>query len=348
MTPTRDLPSVTFYSMGGTIASIDDPDAPGGGVIPRMSPEQLLGGVPGVARLARITSVAFRQCPSGDIMFSDLMELAATIDARFEAGDHGVVVSQGTDTIEETAFSLSLLMQTAGPVVVTGAMRNPTLPGADGPANVLAAISVAASPVAVGLGCVVVLNDEIHDSRYVRKMHTSSIGAFGSRLTGPIGWVSEGKVRIFRRPARLPRIATASGDDVPPVAIIKVSLADDGRFFDQVESLGYRGVVVEALGGGHVPGALVPTLERLAARMPVVLASRVGDGETLSRTYGYPGSEQDLLARGLISAGLLDSLKARVLLTFLLARADDREGLREVFEAHASLLEGPPEGRDPD
>jgi L-asparaginase len=119
---------------------------------------------------------------------------------------------------------------------------------------------------------------------------------------------------------------------VPPVALLKTCLGDDGRLLQRIDSLGYAGVVVEALGGGHVPAHMVPALERLGRRIPVILASRTGGGEVLRETYGFPGSERDLLARGLICAGFLDGPKSRVLLSLLLAEGADADRVRIGFD----------------
>jgi L-asparaginase len=129
---------------------------------------------------------------------------------------------------------------------------------------------------------------------------------------------------------------------VPPVALLTCSLGDDARLLGQVRALGYAGAVVQALGGGHVPAAIVPALEELARQVPVVLASRAGAGEVLTGTYGFPGSERDLLARGLVPAGFLDGPKARVLLSLLLAGgagADDvRAAFAQVADPSAGIL----------
>jgi L-asparaginase len=300
-------------------------------VTPELTAADLVAAVPAVRDAAEVEAVSFRQCPSGDLTMTDLVELAAEVSARLAAGAHGLVITQGTDTIEETAFALDLLLPPTAPVVVTGAMRNPTLAGADGPANLLAAVQVAACPHATGLGCLVVFDDEIHASRFVRKTHTSSTGAFHSNPTGPLGWLTEGQPRIAVRPGPLARIALASGAAVPPVALLTMSLGDDGRLVEQVLALGYAGLVVEALGGGHVPRGTVPALERVAQRIPVALASRTGGGEVLTATYGFPGSERDLIGRGLFPAGILDGPKARVLLSLALAAGLGAQEVRARF-----------------
>ncbi|MEX2292132.1 MAG: asparaginase [Mycobacteriales bacterium] len=334
---------VVVLSLGGTIASTRAAaEGQGRGVTPRLTAADLVAAVPAVREAAEVDSVSFRQCPSGDLTMTDLVELAAEVTARVEAGADGVVVTQGTDTLEETAFALDLLLPPSRPVVVTGAMRNPTLAGPDGPANLLAAVQVAACPQAAGLGCLVVLDDEIHGSRFVRKTHTSSTGAFRSGPTGPLGWLTEGRPRIAVRPAPLPLITPLPGAAVPPVALLTMSLGDDGRLAEQVLSLGYAGLVVQAFGGGHVPHRTVPALERLAHTIPVVLASRTGAGEVLTDTYGFPGAEQDLIGRGLVPAGFLDGVKARVLLSLALAAGLAAEQVREVFARTAATVTGPP------
>jgi L-asparaginase len=259
--------------------------------------------------------------------------LADEIAGRVAGGDAGVVVTQGTNTIEETAFALDLLVGADAPVVVTGAMRNPTLPGADGPANLLAAVSTAASPDARGLGALVTFADEIHAARYVRKAHTQSIMPFRSSPVGPIGWLSEGRVRVGARPAGRRRLDLAPVTESPRVALVTFGAGDEGLLVPAVAPAGYQGLVVEATGGGHTTAAAVDELERLAAAMPVVLASRTGAGELLQHTYQFTGSEIDLISRGLIPAGVMTAAQARILLRLLFAAKAPTSEIRGAFEA---------------
>ncbi len=323
------LPRVTVFSMGGTISSVD---SGGKGVEPSLTGEALVSDVPEIAEVADVSAVSFRQASSGELRVEDLVELAAEISGRIDGGAAGAVVTQGTDTIEETSFCLDLLVDREAPVVVTGAMRNPTLPGADGPANLLAAIQVAASDVARGLGTLVVLNDEIHAARFARKSHTSNAATFRSDPVGPLGWISEGVPRVVVRPAGEHKVTLPENAQDRPVALYHVALGDDGRLLPEIEEAGYVGLVVEAMGGGHVPSLMVETLEDLASKMPVVLASRTGGGEVLRSTYGFTGSETDLLERGLIHAGPLDGRKARLLLTLLLMSGATKEEIEETFD----------------
>lgn len=323
------LPRVAVFSMGGTISSVN---SGGKGVEPTLTGEALVSDVPEIAEVADVSAVSFRQAASGELGVEDLVELAAEITEQIDGGAAGAVVTQGTDTIEETSFVLDLLVDRAAPVVVTGAMRNPTLPGADGPANLLAAIQVAASDVTRGLGTVVVLNDEIHAARFVRKTHTSNPATFRSYPVGPLGWISEDVPRVVLRPTREHKVTLPENAQDQPVALYHVALGDDGRLLPEIEQKGYAGLVVEAMGGGHVPSVMVETLEDLAAKMPVVLASRTGGGEVLRSTYGFIGSEMDLLERGLIYAGPLDGRKARLLLTLLLRSGATKEEVKEAFD----------------
>jgi L-asparaginase len=186
-----------------------------------------------------------------------------------------------------------------------------------------------------GLGTVVVLNDEIHAARFVQKSHTALPSAFTSPLAGSLGHVIEQRACIRVRPASRVRPALAALRGDAPVALVTMSLGDDGRVLRELPRLGYRGVVLQGMGAGHVPAVVAPMVGDLAATMPVVLATRVHAGPTFTRTYGFPGSESDLLARGVIAAGTLTGLKARLLLTLLLGSRADRATTGEAFAAYA-------------
>ncbi len=325
------LPRVDYLATGGTIATAhgDHTSAPG----PTLTAEAIARSVTGLHEVADVRTLQFMQRPSTSVTFADVLRLRDELTLRIADGAAGVVVTQGTDTIEETAFALDLLCPGSAPIVVTGAMRAPSLPGADGPANLLAAVQVAASGVARGLGVLVVFNDEIHAARFVSKTHTSKPSAFQSRLTGPIGWLSEGHPVIVARPVGRFCLNVPAGADVPPVALIRVALDDDGRILPALTAQGFRGVVIEGFGGGHVTPSMLPRIARLATEMPVVLASRTGAGELLRNTYRYRGSETDLLEAGAIPAGRLDGLKARILLSFCLAADPAGKNVADAFQA---------------
>nr|WP_281170548.1 asparaginase [Actinokineospora enzanensis] len=320
---------VAVIGMGGTIAMV-----PGGrgGVVPALDAGELIAAVPGLAGLGlEITARGLRSLPSPSIGFGDLVALADAVKAEIAGGARGVVVTHGTDTIEETAIFLDLTVPGPAPVVVTGAMRAPTSAGADGPANLYAAIRVAAAEEARGLGALVVMSDEVHGARFVRKGHTSSMAAFVSPGFGPLGLVVEGEPRLRGTP-RVP-MSLAASDKVAGlrVGLITVALGDDGEILRRAGEV-CDGIVLAGLGAGHVPADMVPVVAEVAGRVPVVLASRTGSGSVLRQTYGYPGSERDLLDRGLVHAGFLDPAKARVLLLLLLADGADKERITAAFE----------------
>ena len=332
------LPRVDYLATGGTIATVQDVSASSGD--PTLSADTLARSVAGIDEVANLRTAQVMQRPSPSISFGDLLRLRDEIALRIADGSAGVVITQGTDTIEETAFALDLLGAGSAPIVVTGAMRSPSMPGADGPANLLAAVQVASSTVARGLGVLVVFNDEIHAARFVAKTHTSRPSAFQSRLTGPIGWLSEGQPMIVTRPVGRYCLNIPSGTTVPPVALVRVALDDDGRILPALAAHGFKGVVIEGFGGGHVTPPMVRGIEQLATDMPVVLTSRTGSGELLRNTYRYHGSETELLEAGAIAAGMLDGLKARILLSLCLAADPAGENVASAF--HAIGMAAPP------
>lgn len=323
--------SVLMLSLGGTIAMTAGNGA--GGVVPTLTAEDLIAAVPGLAETGIEVQVqTFRQLPGASLSLDDLTALAALIAERTATGGvNGVVVTQGTDTIEESAYLLDLLHAGNAPVVITGAMRNPTLAGADGPANVLAAIRTAASPTARGLGALTVFADEIHAARHVRKTHSTSGATFRSPNAGPLGHVVEGAVRLLARPPHRLIVPFERVTCSPRVGLYTVTLGDDGALLAGADDL--DGLVVAGFGVGHVPQRLIDRLTDLAARIPLVLSSRTGAGPVLQSTYAFPGSESDLQRRGLLDAGFLDPYKARILLHTLLATGADRDTITAAFAA---------------
>ena len=320
---------VAVVSLGGTIASV----APEGGgpVAPGLGPAELLASVPGLpAAGVDVEVVDVRRLAGSAVSLDDVREVARVAAERVDGGVDGVVVTQGTDTIEESAFALDLLWRRDAPLVVTGAMRHAAMAGADGPANLLAAVTTAAGPAARGLGCVVVMADEIHAARWVRKGDTTSVAAFTSPVTGPLGRFTEGTAHVWWRPERVTTPPPAIMRDGVRTGVVTAVAGDDGAWLPTLAPH-FSGLVVAAFGAGHTPPGWVAGLEALAAGMPVVLASRTGSGRVARHTYGFPGSETDLLRRGLVPAGALDPLKARVLLHLLLESGSDEATIREAF-----------------
>jgi L-asparaginase len=325
---------VLLVSLGGTITMTSGASA---GIVPTLTGGDLVRAVPALSAVAEIEAVSPFRLPSASLSLAQLREVARLLNGRLAGDICGAVVVQGTDTIEETAFLLDLLVDSYKPVIVLGAMRGVEAPGADGPANLLAGVITAASEAACGLGTLVVLNDTIHAARFVQKASTMLPLAFQSPGAGPLGFVVEGEARVASRVVRRPSISCGTEDVDAPVALITIALGDDGRLIPGLPALGYRGVVVEAMGVGHVPASIVPALEDLAGSLPVVLSSRIASGSVFARTYGFPGSEIDLLGRGLINGGDLGGLKARLLLSILLSAGHEGEALATHFATYARV-----------
>ncbi|NUR97497.1 MAG: asparaginase [Kribbellaceae bacterium] len=311
--------SVALFTLGGTISMAGSH---------RLTGADLTAAMPGLPALRHEVDIQdIEKVPSANLTAAKLLEVVDAASKAVAAGAAGAVVTQGTDTLEESAFLADLVWPHPQPLVFTGAMRNPTLAGPDGPANLLAALRVACSPAARDLGALVVFNEEIHAARWVRKTHSTSTATFVSPNTGPIGHVVEDQVRVLTRPQRLDGVqgsAEPTELDRIHVALYTVTLDDDGLLLQGLADT-HQGLVVAGYGVGHVPAALAPVLGELATRMPVVLTSRTGAGSVVRNTYHSPGSETDLLQRGLIDGGFLDPFKARVLLRLLLATDDDVE-----------------------
>jgi len=304
--------SVHVLGLGGTIAMTGGAS----GLTPALALADLLAAAGLDAAGVEARDIA--AVPSANLTFDHMADLAMQIEQARADGASGVVVVQGTDSLEETAFAVELLCALGGGVVFTGAMRAPAQTAPDGPANILAAIAGARAAPS-GLGVLATLNDEFHAARWVAKRHTTALGAFGSPDHGPMGRMHEGQARFSVD--SLPPLArlTPGMGARPKVALLPVAMDPDGVLFEALPDLGFAGLVVEAMGAGHVAERLVRPLERLAGVMPVVLCSRTGAGRVCERTYGYPGAETDLIRRGLIPGGGLNGLKARVALTLALA-----------------------------
>jgi L-asparaginase len=314
-------------STGGTIAMTTET---GQGAAITFCAANLVAAVPRLAELAEVEALDVLAKPSADFTLADIAAIADAATAASKTGA-GIVITHGSDTLEESAFALSLLVQVETPVVFTAAMRRPDQPSADGPGNLLAASRVAISAAARGKGILVVADDEIHAGPLIRKAHSFRPHAFSSLPFGPIGYVAEERVRFaLALASRPPRLTYGGGSPVVPILE-----AGPGLETQTVEALAagaIDGLVVSLPGAGHAAVAAVPALAGLAERVPVVFASRTGAGETLRGSYDYPGGEIDLIKRGLIPANALDARKARITLQLLLSDQADLPQVRSVFE----------------
>lgn len=331
---------IHILALGGTIAT--RPDATGAMQM-GLGADDLVAAVPALAGLAEIRAQTVSRVGSHSLSFDQIHALARSIR---ELDADGVVVTQGTDTLEETSFLLDLLLSSNMPVVVTAAMRNPSLTSPDGPGNLLAAVRVACDPWvrahARELGVIAVMLDEVYAAAEVLKIHPTRLNAFGSPQTGPLAALVEDRVVPMSLPVRdavvaaQAKLAASSSGKAAPVALLWMSLDDDGRLIELLatapDHVRYRGAVIGAMGGGHTPERATAAIYRLATAMPTVVAPRAGGGPMLRHTYGGPSSEIALRKAGLIWGGRLNPVKARVLLETCLRGNLDRPTITEVFD----------------
>ena len=251
--------------------------------------------------------------------------LAVARRAREAAsGGEGVVLTTGTDTMEELAAVCAMTYGGEAPIVLTGANRPASNPGADGPANLLDAVSFARSARAAGLGVVVVFGGEIHAAMSVRKVDSTGPAAFGSPGAGPLGRIVEGRTWLHARPVR-PEPLTVDRLE-HRVAIVTATLGDEGDVLRELAA-GRDGLVVVALGAGHLsPGALAE-LRAAAGRIPVVVTCRPDRSSMLFDTYGFDGAERDLRESGAVCAPFLSPQAARMALLCCLGAGLDRAGI---------------------
>ncbi|WP_096434843.1 asparaginase [Alteribacter populi] len=273
----------------------------------------------------------FLNVPSPHMTPKDMLHLAKRIDKRvMEEKIDGVVVTHGTDTLEETAYMLDLIVETDLPVVITGAMRSSNELGSDGPHNLLSAIKTAASGEARGKGVLVVLNDEIHTAKNVTKTHTSNIATFQSPQYGPIGIVSKRGVHFHHHPVTDQRFVVSG--IYKRVLLLKAVAGMEAEVVDSLCELPIDGLVIEALGQGNLPPATIPSFERFIEKgIPIVLVSRCFNG-VVQDTYGYEGGGKELKNMGMIFTNGLNGQKARLKLMVALEKTSDRERLQEIFQ----------------
>lgn len=325
-------PRVAVAALGGTISI-----APGGSleddVVPRLSTADLLGEL-GADLPMEVTAGTLAGLASASMSYAKLAQTRQWGIEQIEAGAVGLVVVQGTDTLEETAYFFELTWPFDEPVVVTGAMRNPSLLSPDGPANLLAALTVAADPRSRGRGALVAFNDDVHAARWVRKAHSSHLEAFSSAPAGPLGMVAEQAVHYFHPSAPRPPALPAGQADVL-VPMLESGLGDSGELLSLVLDSGARGVVLAATGVGHVSAGTADVVR--SAEVPIVVATRTGAGPTFRATYGSHGSESSLIRMGATMAGWLCPRKSRVLLQLLLSAGAPRAEIEQQFRLRGDL-----------
>ncbi|MDX1645907.1 MAG: asparaginase [Longimicrobiales bacterium] len=324
--PGQELPRVHVLATGGTIAGRTS-----GG---QLTGAQLVEAVPELDELASIRVEEFSRIGSSAMTPEHRVRLSRRINALLDADPTlaGVIVTHGTDTMEETAYFLHLTVDDERPVVLVGSMRNASAVSADGPANLLSAVRVAVHPGARGQGVLVVLNDEIHSARDVRKTDNNRVETFAAREWGALGVVDPDQV-VFRRQLATRHTTTSelrldpSAGELPTVPIVVDFTGNDGSVLRAWLERGADALVVQAFGGGRAsPGMRSAVAEAAGTGVPVVLASRVPEGRVLS-TAGD-------VDRGVLTAGDLPPHKVRVLMMLALVEERDVAELQRLLDTH--------------
>ncbi|MBN1447257.1 MAG: asparaginase [Bacteroidetes bacterium] len=323
------MTQVSMVFTGGTISMTIDPQF--GGAVPSLSGDQILARLEDIRDLAAIRYRDFGKYPGPHITPRMMLDIARIVQEEVERTDvSGVIVTHGTDTLEETAYFLDLVLQTDKPVLLVGAMNHSEDPAWDGPANIRDAMLTVLSGQFRGLGVMTCLNGEINAASEVTKTHTLQRDTFMSFDFGPVGRLFEGRAVFLRKP--FIHDAVGMVEPVEPVHLLKCYAGMDAMPFRYCLEHDVRGLVVEAMGTGNVPPpAYDGIIEVLGRGIPVVLVSRCPRGST-DDVYGYYGAGRNLHQAGVIFARYLNGQKARIKLMLSLAKSGDVGEIRKMFE----------------
>jgi L-asparaginase len=316
---------VTVLAAGGTIAMSG---SAGAGAVPKLDAEGLVKAVPELADIPDLRARTVSTRPSVQLTAVDALDIARAAAAEAEAG-RGVVVTFGTDTLEEVALLCDLLYAGDAPIVFTGAMRPSSALGADGPANLYDAVVVAGAAGSEGLGVLIAFAGKVHAARAVRKTDSTAPDAFDSPRLGPVGRVQEGRAWMARRLERFPPVPVAALDAT--VHIVPAALGADGTLVGAAIDAGADGLVAVVLGAGHTPPPFLVAMRRAAARVPVVVTVRPERGSILRSTYAFEGAERDLRTGPLICAAALSPAAARMKLMACLGAGYARGAIAQAF-----------------
>jgi L-asparaginase len=321
--------SIVLLFTGGTISMRHDASI--GGAVPSLRGPDIVKLVPGIDSLADIEVDDWAAHPGPHMTIPRMWELRARIVRHLERPEvEGVVVTHGTDALEETAYLLARSLTSEKPVVVTGAMRTSSDLGWDGPANLGGAVLVASHPDSRGLGVLVVMSDRIFTALDVTKAHTHALDAFDSPGLGPLGVIDDGSVIYRRLMPATPAVLTPA-QLAEPVDIFYTYSGADSRLLDASREEG-KGIVIAAMGRGNVPPAMLPGIERwLADGKPVIITSRAMRGR-VGHTYGYPGGGRRLAEMGAIFAGARRPIQARIDVMLALGDGMTVGQIRELLE----------------
>lgn len=320
---------VAILFTGGTISMTVDEKI--GAAIPSLSGEQIMSMVTNIDKVADIEVYNFDEIPGPHMTPEKMLNLRNFINDILLSDDiSGVVVTHGTDSLEETAYFLDLTLDSPKPVIVTGAMRSSDELGYDGPSNLAAAVCTAISDEAYNKGVLVVLSNEVLLASEATKTNTLTLNTFKSLTCGPLGIIDCDKLVLSRDIVNRQTIVVDKVE--PDVALIKSGVGMDESFIKFAADKGCKGIIIEAMGRGNIPPGMLKGVEYARGKnIPVVIATRCHSGRVFD-SYGYLGSGRDLRNLGCIFAGDLPGQKARIKLMVALGKTNDLNELKDIFE----------------
>ena len=320
---------VAIVFTGGTISMTVDEKV--GAAIPTLSGEQIMSMVTNIDKVAQVEVLNFDEIPGPHFTPERMMELKDFVNVLLLREDiSGVVITHGTDSLEETAFFLDLTITSTKPVIVTGAMRSSSELGYDGPSNLSAAVCTAISNEAANKGVLVVLNNEVLLASEATKTNTLSLNTFQALCSGPLGVIDCNELVLSKDKGRRTIIDTDKVES--KVALFKSGVGMDDEFIKLAADNGYKGIVIEAMGRGNIPPKMYDGVKYAREKdIPVVVVSRCHSGRVFD-SYGYLGSGRDLRNLGCIFGGDLPGQKARIKLMLALGKTDDLNEIKDFFE----------------
>ncbi|MCT4688082.1 asparaginase [Vallitalea sp.] len=323
------MKKVALIFTGGTISMMVDERLKA--AIPALSDKDIISKVSGIEKMAQIEVIHYGAYPGPHIVPNMMLDIARVTNELLSRDDiAGVVITHGTDTLEETAYFLDLVIDSGKPVVVTGSMRNGSELGYDGPANLAASICTVCSEESKNKGVLVVMNNQVNAADEVTKTHTLSLDTFQSMDFGPLGIVDSDQVIYYRNRKNAFKIVTKKIEN--RVALIKAVAGLGSEFIDYLVDNDYKGIVIEALGRGNLPPTMLEGIRRaILMNIPVVIVSRCSKGRVLD-SYGYQGGGRQLRDMGVILGDNLSGQKARIKLMIVLGVTKDVGEVRQIFE----------------
>lgn len=323
------LPTVAVVSTGGTIAEKTDPKT--GGAVPTVSGADLVAAVPGLDKIANIAVLSFCNIDSSQMSPEIWANLSRKVDEILKKPEiKGVVVTHGTDTMEEGSYFLELTLTSDKPVVFTGAMNDASSPFPDGPGNLYNAVLQVCSDVGNGWGVTVTLNGYVNAAREVRKTQTTNVQTFMSGEKGYLGYITGNEVQRFNGRTKIVKLPIP--EKLPKVVYVAMYSGDDGNLLRSAVDSGAQGIVVDGVGSGNVNTAMNDAVKyALSKKIPVVISTRVYYG-SVEAVYGDQGGGDMLQDEGCFLAGDLKGDKARILLLLGIGKyGKDLKGLRKLF-----------------